>query len=117
MNFADWQAKRAEPERIETPTGLELDVKPYTLLDMIADGIIPADLEPEVDKILRGEPTNTKGLNAIAQLAKMLAERSVVGPAELDVGEIPVGDLIWMFRQSTGRAVAQITGVGTAPDR
>lgn len=105
MNLIEWRKAQQAGEEYELPSGLEVTLKPVSLLDMAAGKSIPQTLiAPVNDLIKRGQAENPTldDLAAMGPVVDLVASACLVSPAELSVSELPFGDKLAIFEWANG---------------
>lgn len=117
MNLSEWRKKQAAGQVVTLPSGLDVTIRLYGLVDMVLDGKLPADLEPVVDQMLQqGLQPNVGTLPQINRVMNLLLADALLGPDGLTVEELPATDRQWLFRHiATAAAAEQAPGVGVTP--
>jgi len=91
MNLAEWRARQQEGEAFTLPSGLEVQLKKVTLIDLAQAGQIPATLRTPVAEMLKRKPDQALDLNDVekfGQVLDVICKACIVAPAELDVTEL-----------------------------
>lgn len=108
MNLAEWRAKQAAGQSVELPSGLTVQLRKFSVMDLAMAGDVPDDLDGVVIKFIGGNQVFEKAseLNALGRLVRIVAGRALVGPDGLSVDELPGGDLQhimqWCHQESAG---------------
>lgn len=116
MNLEQWRKKQAQGQQVTLPSGLDVTIRLYGLVDLVLDGKLPPDLEAVVDQMLQqGLQPNVGTLPQINRVMNLLVADALLGPEGLTVEELPATDRQWLFRYiATAAAAEQAPGVGAA---
>lgn len=128
MNLSEWRKVRAEGSPATLPSGLEVQLKRVSALDLAEKGQIPQELRPQLEKVIAGEKTQNISLDefeGFADVINVVCTACLVGPKGLDVAELPYNDrlaiFLWAnevtgklvtFRQPAGEPVESAFAVG-----
>ena len=117
MNLEQWRARRQRVEILTLPSGLEVQIKPVTMQDLLVQGKVPDTLYGAIDDM--GERTKggtnklsdmkTRDLADMAQLTLIVCRAALVEPAELDPEELPLDDRIVIFNAANAEAIRLAT--------
>ncbi len=109
-----WREKRRMGERYELPSGLVVQVRRVSLLDLAERGQIPAPLVGMVNKLLSptSEALTVKNAPEFAEAINLVVKASVVDPPVADVPddehlgvtELPIGDRLALFNWANSSA-------------
>lgn len=116
MNLEQWRKKQAAGQVVTLPSGLDVTIRMYGLVDLVLDGKLPADLEPVVDSMMKqGLQPDVAALPQINRVMNLLLADALLGPEGLAVEELPASDRQWLFRHiATAASAEQAAGVGAA---
>lgn len=107
MDLQEWRQKQQEGEAMTLPSGLEVRVKRVGLLDLAAQGNVPAPLLGMVEKVLDNQthklvmadfPQYAALINSVVLVAVVsppIADRA--DATHLAVDELPMGDRLALF--------------------
>jgi len=107
MDLQAWRKKQQEGERVTLPSGLEVRVKRVGLLDLAAQGNVPAPLLGMVEKVLDSQTHKLvmADFPDYAALINSVVLAAVIDPpiadeadaTHLAVDELPMGDRLALF--------------------
>ena len=124
MNLQEWRARQQQGEDAELPSGLVVQIKRVSMLDLAEKGKIPATLKPKIDELMKSGQTVTVTVDQFVEfveLINLVCEACIVGPTGLQVTELPSQDRMAIFEwanEMTGglqpfrREKAESMGVG-----
>ena len=124
MNLQEWRARQQQGEDAELPSGLVVQIKRVSMLDLAEKGKIPATLKPKIDELMKSGQTVTVTVDQFVEfveLINLVCEACIVGPTGLQVTELPSQDRMAIFEwanEMTGglqrfrREKAKPVGVG-----
>jgi hypothetical protein len=113
MNLKDWRTQRQAAAEMTLPSGLEVKLRKVVMLDLVANGHIPATLDALVQKAT----SDGFGVNDVKEfipLVNAVVQACVVEPAlaaegddeHLTLDEIPIMDRLEIFNWANGAANA-----------
>ena len=100
MNLQEWRARQQQGEDAELPSGLVVQLKRVSMLDLAEKGKIPATLKPKIDELMKSGQTVTVTVDQFVEfveLINLVCEACIVGPAGLQVTELPSQDRMAIF--------------------
>lgn len=124
MNLAEWRKRREQGEDAQLPSGLHVQVRRVSMLDLAEQGKIPATLKPKIDALMRTGQTPAVTVDQFAEFSELInlvCRACLAGPEGLDVHELPYIDRLAIFNwanEMTGvlqpfrREEAESVGVG-----
>ena len=124
MNLEAWRKRQQEGEEARLPSGLVVQVRRVSMLDLAEKGKIPATLKPKIDALLKAGQSTTVTVDQFVEfvgLINLVCEACLVGPDGLDVTELPSQDRLAIFEwanevstslQPFRREEAEPVGVG-----
>ena len=124
MNLQEWRARQQQGEDAELPSGLVVQIKRVSMLDLAEKGKIPATLKPKIDELMKSGQTVTVTVDQFVEFVELIilvCEACIVGPTGLQVTELPSQDRMAIFEwanEMTGglqpfrREKAESMGVG-----
>lgn len=101
MNLEEWRRQREHGEDLTLPSGLVVQVRQVSLLDLAGSGQIPQTLRPKIDELIgssgKASKTTLDQLGKFADVLDLVCERCLRGPVGLTTDELPYGDKIVIF--------------------
>jgi len=114
ISVAEWRARNG-PQEVELPSGNVALLRRVHLLDLAAEGVIPATLVAEVEKLRDTSGTqflqDQKTVHEFREMLNAVAKATFVEPplgdeateAQLGVDEVPFEDRLFVFNWCSGR--------------
>ena len=124
MNLQEWRARQQQGEDAELPSGLVVQVRRVSMLDLAEQGRIPATLKPKIDTLMKSGQAMTITVDQyveFVELINLVCEACLIGPDGLQATELPSQDRMAIFEwanetagtlQSFRRQEAEPMGVG-----
>ena len=102
MELEEWRALRTQGEGATLPSGLEVRLKRVGAFDLAAEGKIPQELHPQLDRILQQGKTSTHAVTLeefteFAELINIVCAACIVAPEGLEATELPYEDRLAIF--------------------
>jgi len=97
MNLEEWRAKQKEGERFVLPSGLEVQLRRVSMLDLVEQGKVPATMRPQLDKMNTEANKGALRLNQMheyGEVINLICRACLLAPDGLEVEELPFGDRI-----------------------
>lgn len=97
MNLQEWRKQQREGEAVTLPSGLEVQLRRVSVLDLVRQGKIPETLRPQVEKSLKsGTELSLKSFEEFAEIATLVCAACLV--TERD--GVAVQELLWSDLQA-----------------
>lgn len=100
FDLEEWRALQAEGEPARLPSGLKITVKRVSVLDLAAEGNIPATLSPQITELMKTGTVRNLTMEDFQQFAEMInlvCRACILGPKGLRVEELPYDDRVALF--------------------
>jgi len=100
MNLQEWRAKQQSGEAFTLPSGLEVRVRKVGMLDLAAQGKVPATLAPQINEMMKSGGVVSSDLEQLARFAELLnivCMACLAAPEGLDATELPYEDKLAIF--------------------
>jgi len=99
MNLQEWRERQSRGEDAKLPSGLVVQVRQVSMLDLAAGGKIPAVLKPQLDALIGGNGVKMTidRLGQFVEVVDLVCGACIVGPDDLKVAELPYQDRIAIF--------------------
>lgn len=100
MNLEEWRKRQQQGEGAELPSGLIVQLKRVSMLDLAEKGKIPATLKPKIDALMKTGENITITVDQFVEfveLINLVCEACIVGPTGLQVTELPSQDRMAIF--------------------
>lgn len=112
MDVAEWREKRAQGEAYELPSGLQVMMRPVSVLDLVAEGRIPTTLDPLVDEVTNAGRFAVARFREFEPLVNLVVMACVVTPCLAETGdaehvgvrELSVNDRLAVFTWANAEA-------------
>ena len=101
MNLSEWRRLRQQGEELGLPSGLVVNLRQVSLMDLAEQGRIPETLQPQFEQYMNSDDQDDITLDAFASLSELVnlvAKACLVGPEGLDVSELPFMDRLAIFK-------------------
>jgi len=101
MNIDEWRAQRAQGEEGELPSGLTVTLQKVHILDLVAQGHIPQQLQPTLEAQMQGKATpamDMEQLKAYREMVGIVALACIKEPQGLTVDELPMQDKMAIYQ-------------------
>ena len=108
LNLDEWRNRQTKGEDAELPSGLVVQIKYASLLDLALAGKIPQTLAGKVEQIVTGGQVRNVSLKEFgdyAEIIDIVCAACIVGPEGLEVGELPYLDRVSIFNWANDAAV------------
>lgn len=95
MNLAEWRARQQQGEAFTLPSGLDVQLKKVSLMDLAQAGQIPTTLRAPVAEMLKrkpDQPVDLADVEKFGQVLDVVVRACLVEPAELDLAELSGND-------------------------
>lgn len=105
MNVEEWRAKRAAGEEGELPSGLTVVLQKVHILDLVAQGNIPQQLQPVLEAQMQGKATpamDLEQLKAYREMVGVVAIACIKEPQGLTAEELPMQDKMAIYQWAMG---------------
>lgn len=100
MNLQEWRAKQQSGEAFTLPSGLEVRLRKVGMLDLAAQGKIPATLAPQINEMMKSGGVVSSDLEQLARFSELLnivCMACLAAPEGLDATELPYEDRLAIF--------------------
>lgn len=101
MNLEEWRKQRQQGEDATLPSGLVVQLRQVSMLDLAAKGQIPQTLKPQIDALMQNGVKITKvSLDAMSKFVgviDLVCEACLAGPDGLKVEELTYQDKLAIF--------------------
>lgn len=99
MNLDEWRKLRTQGEAATLPSGLEVQLRKVSVVDLAQSGQIPATLRPVVNELITKPPTapSLDDLGEFGAVVDVVAQACLVGPEGLEVAELPWADRLAIY--------------------
>lgn len=100
MNLAEWRKQQQQGEDARLPSGLVVQVRRVSMLDLAERGKIPATLKPKIDDLMKSGQNVSITVDQFVEFAALInlvCEACIVGPDGLEVTELPSQDRLAIF--------------------
>ena len=101
MNLDEWRSKRQQGENATLPSGLTVQLRQVSMLDLAAKGQIPQTLKPKIEELMQGGGKAAKvtlgSLSQYVEVIDLVVGACLAGPEGLTVDELPYQDKIAIF--------------------
>jgi hypothetical protein len=99
MNLQEWRERQSRGEDAKLPSGLVVQIRQVSMLDLAAGGKIPAVLKPQLDALIGGNGVKMTidRLGQFVEVVDLVCGACIVGPDGLKVAELPYQDRIAIF--------------------
>lgn len=100
MNLEEWRKKKSKGHDLPLPSGLTVQVRKFTVMDLVVEGDVPKELDAAVVRFINGDMTVRKAsdVTGVAKLTLLVAQGALLGPGDLAAEELPVEDLQHIFQ-------------------
>lgn len=108
LSLEEWRKRQTLGEEAELPSGLMVQIRYASLLDLALAGKIPQTLAGKVEQIVTGGQVRNVSLREFgdyAEIINIVCEACIVGPDGLNVGELPYLDRVSIFNWANDAAV------------
>lgn len=127
MKLEEWRKLRSQGEAATLPSGLEVQLRKVSVVDLAQAGQIPSTLRPVVNELITKPPTapSLDDLGEFGAVVDVVAAACLIGPEGLEVAELPWADRLaiymWAneaagrlepFRTQNGKSVDAAFSVG-----
>ena len=105
MNLQEWREAQRSGAEYTLPSGLDVTLKPVSLLDMAAGKSIPQTLIGPVNDVIANAANAVPSLDNLAAMGPvvdLVASACLVSPADLSIAELPFGDKLAIFEWANG---------------
>lgn len=117
MNLQEWRAKRQQQKTLTLPSGLEVQIKPVTIADLVLQGKVPNTLLSALDDLgdrAKGGTAALKDMSIedianMGQLTLIICQAAIAAPEGLDPEELPLDDRIAVFNVANAEAIRLTT--------
>mgnify|MGYP000971814741 CR=1 FL=1 len=101
MNLEEWRKRRQQGEDATLPSGLTVQLRQVSMLDLAAKGEIPQTLKPQIDALMQGgnkvKDVTLDGLYKFVGVIDLVVGACLAGPEGLAVDELSYGDKVAIF--------------------
>ena len=102
MNLDEWRSKRQQGEDATLPSGLQVQLRQVSMLDMAAKGQIPQALKPKIEELMQGgsgkaAKVTLGSLGQYVEVIDLVVGACLAGPDGLAVDELTYQDKIAIF--------------------
>jgi len=101
MNIEQWRAQRAAGEEGELPSGLTVILQKVHILDLVAQGNIPQQLQPILEAQMQGKaapPMDMEQLKSYREMVGIVAMACIKEPQGLTADELPWQDRLAIYQ-------------------
>lgn len=98
MNLEQWRKQRQQGEDANLPSGLTVQLRKVSMLDLAAKGDIPQTLKPQIDGLMRGDSKVTLDtVHKFVEVIDLVVGACLAGPDGLQVDELTYQDKLAVF--------------------
>jgi hypothetical protein len=102
MQLEEWRALRTQGEAATLPSELEVRLKRVSAFDLAAQGRIPQELHPQLNRLIgqgagAGKNVTIEEFAEFAELINVVCAACIVAPEDLDVTELTYNDRLSVF--------------------
>ena len=101
MNLDEWRSKRQQGEGATLPSGLTVQLRQVSMLDLAARGQIPQTLKPQIDALMQSggklDKMSLDAVNKFVGVVDLIVGACLAGPDGLTVDELTYQDKIAIF--------------------
>lgn len=101
MNLNEWRARREQGEDAQLPSGLTVQLRQVSMLDLAAKGQIPPTLRPQIDALMGSggklDKMSLEAVNKFVGVVDLVVSACLAGPDGLTVDELTYQDKIAVF--------------------
>lgn len=101
MNVDEWRKLREQGEDATLPSGLTVQLRQVSMLDLASKGEIPQTLKPQIDALMQGggklDKMTLDGVNKFVGVIDLVVGACLAGPDGLKVSELTYQDKIAIF--------------------
>ena len=108
LTLEEWRKRQTQGEDAELPSGLVVQIKYASLLDLALAGQIPQTLASKVEQVVTGGQVRNLSLKEFGEYAEIIdivCRACIVGPEGLEVEELPYLDRVSIFNWANDAAV------------
>ena len=119
MNLDEWRKLQKTGEEAQLPSGLIVHVKRVGMMDLVAQGKIPATLKPKLEQLIGARGHMKISVNDLAEFSELIdvvCRSCIVSPVELEVSELPSLDRMAVFNWANDQA-GRLTMFRQQPDQ
>jgi hypothetical protein len=101
MNVDEWRKQREQGEDATLPSGLTVQLRQVSMLDLASKGEIPQTLKPQIDALMQGGANISKmtleGISKFVGVIDLVVGACLAGPDGLKVSELTYQDKLAIF--------------------
>lgn len=101
MNLEQWRKQRQQGEDATLPSGLTVQLRQVSMLDLAANGQIPQTIKPQIDALMQGggklDRMSLDAMNKFIGVVDLVVGACLAGPEGLSLDELTYQDKIAIF--------------------
>lgn len=101
MNLEQWRKQRQQGEDATLPSGLTVQLRQVSMLDLAAKGQIPQTIKPQIDALMQGggklDKMSLDAMNKFVGVVDLVVGACLSGPEGLSLDELTYQDKIAIF--------------------